>query len=171
MSNKDDFKTTYDKRHGVYIVGYDNSTEEWNRILVDANGLQYSRIVGVTAAGDDEEILSAAKRLLVDGSGVTQPVSGTVGIARPSASSVAKVASSASSVTLKSANALRLGLSIFNDSAQALYVKFGTTASAADYTVKILAGGYFEALSPCYTGRVDGIWAGADGNAYVTELA
>ena len=81
---------------------------------------------------------------------------------------VTQVASSASSVTLQAANIKRRGISIFNDSAQALYVKCGPTASATSYTVKVVAAGYWESISD-YCGIVDGIWTSADGNAYVTE--
>lgn len=94
-------------------------------------------------------------------------------ITQPNASSatVTQVASSASSVTLQASNASRKGLTIYNDSTQALYVKFGTTASATSFTVKIPADGYYEMpVAPVYTGRVDAIWAAANGNAYVTEM-
>lgn len=89
----------------------------------------------------------------------------------PAATSVlANVASSATSVTIQAANANRLGLTIFNDSTALLYVKFGTTASATSYTVQVAAGGYYE-VPLDYTGRVDGIWAAANGFARVTELS
>ena len=109
----------------------------------------------------------------VDGSAVTQPVSGTVteAVQTVSSATVTQVASSATNVTLQASNASRKGLSIFNDSTQILRVKFGATASATSYTVQIAAGGYYEMpVRPTYTGIVDGIWASANGNAYVTEL-
>lgn len=84
-------------------------------------------------------------------------------------SAVTQVASSATSVTLKATNANRLGLMIFNDSTSVLYVKFGATASTTSYTVKMTAGQYYEAPFG-YTGVVDGIWASANGNAYITEV-
>lgn len=86
------------------------------------------------------------------------------------AASLTNVASSATNVTLKAANASRRGLTIFNDSEAVLYVKFGATASASSFTVKIAAGGYYEMPLPIYVGIVDGIWASANGNARVTEL-
>lgn len=82
---------------------------------------------------------------------------------------VTRVSSSASSVTLKAANGGRRTLSIFNESGAILYVKYGTTASATDYTVQIAAGAYFENPQPCFRGRIDGIWASADGAAQITE--
>lgn len=78
------------------------------------------------------------------------------------------VAGSASSVTLLSSNANRLGASIVNDSSAILYVKMGTTASATDYAVRMYPNDYFE-VPFNYTGRIDGIWASATGNARVTE--
>jgi hypothetical protein len=99
---------------------------------------------------------------------------GTVGVtSQPSASSatVTQVTSSATSVTLKASNASRKGLSVFNDSTAVLYLKFGATASATSFTVKIGAGEYWESpAAPVYTGVVDGIWASANGFAYVTEI-
>ena len=84
---------------------------------------------------------------------------------------LANVASSATSVNLFAANTYTYPAdgnhcrTIFNDSTQVLYVKFGATASATSYTVQIAAGGYYEFPQPLYLGNVDGIWASANGNA------
>lgn len=88
----------------------------------------------------------------------------------PSTSAVTQVASSASNVTLKASNAARLGLKIYNDSTAVLYVKFGATASTTSYTVQMGPQAFYVLERPPYTGIVDGIWAAANGNAYVTEL-
>jgi hypothetical protein len=90
------------------------------------------------------------------------------GTAAPT-SAVTQVASSATNVTLKALNAARRGLTIFNDSTQVLYLKLGATASTTSYTVKVASQGYYEVPSD-YTGIVDGIWAAANGFAYVTEI-
>lgn len=82
---------------------------------------------------------------------------------------LSNVASSISSVILKALNTDRLGLSIHNDSTAILYVKFGTTASATSFTVKMAADAYYEAPFG-FTGRVDGIWDTATGSARVTEF-
>lgn len=66
-------------------------------------------------------------------------------------------------------NALRKGLTIFNDSTASLYLKFGTTASSSSYTVKMAAGSYYE-VPFYYTGRIDGIWSAVNGDAKVTEV-
>lgn len=87
---------------------------------------------------------------------------------------LSNVAGSATSVTLLAANTARIGATITNDSSALLYIKFGTTASTTSYTV-VLAGAasapfsYYE-VPAGYTGRIDGIWASAAGNARVTEL-
>lgn len=83
---------------------------------------------------------------------------------------VTQVASSTSSVTLASESKGRLGVTIYNASTQTLYVKFGTTASATSYTAQVAAGGYFETPVWYPNGRIDGIWASANGYAYVTEV-
>lgn len=82
---------------------------------------------------------------------------------------LANVAGSASSVTLIAANADRLGATIFNDSTSALYVKFGSTASATSFVVKMQANDYYE-IPNGYTGIITGIWDTATGNARTTEL-
>lgn len=112
-------------------------------------------------------------RLLVDGSGVTQPVSGTVTSTQiASSSSVTSVASSATSVSILALNSSRRGAMFFNESTQICYLKLGTTASVTSYTVQIAASGYYE-LPPgyIYTGAIDAIWASANGNLRVTELS
>lgn len=92
----------------------------------------------------------------------------------PAASSatITRVNDTASSVQLVASNASRKGLYIHNDSTQALKIKYGTTASATDYTAKIPPDGFWEMpTAPVYTGRVDGIWAAdASGAAQITEL-
>lgn len=82
---------------------------------------------------------------------------------------VANVASSASNVTIFAASGNTRGRTIWNDSTQVLYVKFGATASSTSYTVQLAAGAYYEFPQPIYAGQVDGIWASANGNARVTS--
>lgn len=109
---------------------------------------------------------TSAHPVRVDPTGTTaQPVTQT----GAGTSAVTQVASSATSVTLLSANSSRLQATIYNDSTQVLYVKFGTTASTVSYTVQLTSQAYYE-VPARYTGRIDGIWASANGNAYVTEL-
>jgi hypothetical protein len=58
---------------------------------------------------------------------------------------------------------------IYNDSTAVLKIKFGSTAATADYSVQVASQGTFVFPAPMYDGRVDGIWASANGNAYCTE--
>jgi len=80
------------------------------------------------------------------------------------------VAGATSSTSLLASNSSRLGATIYNDSAAALYLKLGATASTSSFSVKIAAGGYYE-VPFNYTGAIDGIWDSATGNARITELA
>lgn len=130
---------------------------------------------GTMAASLPVTIASNQSALAVSGTfwQVTQPVSiaATV-VTRPDQATTAalsNVASSASSVTLLASNANRLGASIFNDSTQVLYVKFGSAASATSFVVKMAAADYYE-VPFAYSGIITGIWASANGSARVTEV-
>lgn len=82
---------------------------------------------------------------------------------------VTSVADTASSTTLIAANTAAKERIIQNDSSSILYVKFGTTASASDYTMKLSTD---DVLTTAYTGRIDGIWsADSTGAAKITELS
>jgi len=123
----------------------------------------------VVIATDQVQLTNALK---VDGSAVTQPVSGTVTVspAKGSSCTPTQVACSTTSATLKASNASRKGLVIYNDAAVALYVKFGATASSTSFTVKLPAGTVYEISGPeIYTGIVDGVLASGTGNAYASE--
>lgn len=112
-----------------------------------------------------------ASTISVDDGGGTLTVDGSVttNATKSSTATLSNVASSATSVTLLSANSNRLGATVYNDSTQILYLKFGTTASTSSYTVKMVADAYYE-IPFNYTGRIDGIWASANGSARITEL-
>jgi hypothetical protein len=122
--------------------------------------------VGMNVSGNLVGMTGTANGLKVDGSAVTQPTKET----RSTSSSVTQVGSSATNVTLKVSNAARLGLTVHNDSTAILYLKLGATASTTSYTVQVPSQGYYE-VPGLYIGIVDGIWASANGNAYVTELS
>ena len=94
---------------------------------------------------------------------------GIVKETRAATGTTTSVASSATNVTLLASNANRLGATIFNDSTQNLFVKFGATASSSSFAVKMTPGTYYE-VPFNYTGIIDGIWASANGNARITEL-
>ena len=87
----------------------------------------------------------------------------------PQAATLASVASSDSSTNLFAATAKALCRTVYNDSTQVLYLKFGATASSSSYTVQLPAGAYYEFPQPVYSGNVDGIWAASNGNARLTS--
>lgn len=88
-----------------------------------------------------------------------------------STATLTNVNDTASSTSLLASTAGRLGVTVFNDSTSTLYLKYGTTASATSFTVKIPPGAYWEMPLPIYTGAIDGIWsADASGAARITEL-
>lgn len=118
------------------------------------------------------------KTQLVDGSGnVIASTSNALNVAcancqigAAATATLTNVASSATNVTCLASNASRLGVNLYNDSTQVVYLKFGTTASATSYTLQMSAGAYWSMSGLIYTGRIDCIWASANGNARVTEL-
>ena len=142
----------------------------WDRARGDVLG---TWVQGGIAAGS---AISTEKPVLVGGSDGTnvQRIKLTtdgdvVTVNKAATSAVTQVTSSATTVTLKASNTARKGLTVMNDSTAILYLKLGATASATSYTVKMAAGAYYE-LPFGYSGVVDGIWASANGFAYVTEI-
>lgn len=83
---------------------------------------------------------------------------------------LSNVNSSASVVNLLAANTARKGVTVFNDSTSACYIKYGSAASTTSFTVKVAAGGYWEAPQPVPTVILTIIWDAANGAARVTEL-
>lgn len=88
------------------------------------------------------------------------------------AATTANVASSATNVTLfaDDADGNVTGRQVHNDSTAILYLKYGSTATTTSYTVKLAAAEHYEFPTPVYNGRVDGIWAAANGAARTTEV-
>lgn len=107
----------------------------------------------------------SSTRLLVDGSGVTQPVS--VASRTPTTTSVS---SSASSGLLLALNANRKGFSISNISTAKLYLSFSNPATVANCFIEIPASGFLLLDQQLIvTNAIYGIWASANGAAQVTE--
>lgn len=86
----------------------------------------------------------------------------------------ANVSSASISTTAQVAverNDNREGLIIFNDSDQTLLVGFGDTVDADTFTLKLLAGGYYESGATVYVGPVRLVWSTTGtGQALITEL-
>jgi len=96
------------------------------------------------------------------------------GLSLPISSSAAEtysVSDQATNATLLDANASRKGWSVYNDSTQTCYLKFGATATSSSFTVKLVSDAYYEQMGHgVYTGQVDAIWAAnGSGAARVTE--
>ena len=84
-----DTGTQYEEQVRARLEGYDAAGLEWRRIAVDASGrltlaalsvsadIQIGAVEIKNASSDDRATVSAAGALKVDGSAVTQPVSGT----------------------------------------------------------------------------------------------
>jgi len=128
--------------------------------------LRLQTILRTTSQGYDET-LSGNVKFSLEEINTTIPVVTTE--PKSATGTLSNVDASASNVTLLASNSSRLGATIFNDSTVNLYIKLGATSSLISFTVKILAGGYYE-IPFRYNGRIDGIWDSATGTARVTEL-
>jgi hypothetical protein len=157
---------------GSALLGFNSGAVRWERLDITAPA---------DAASGSQSLLTYAKNQVFNGTTWDRMRGDTTNgvdvdvtrMPKTSSSTVTQVASSATTVTLKASNTARTGLMVFNDSTQILYVKLGATASTTSYTVQVQPKGYYElpASNALYTGVVDAIWASANGNAYVTELA
>lgn len=83
---------------------------------------------------------------------------------------VTRVATSTVTAAILAANGARKGFIINNESAVDCYLKFGATASATSYTIKLTTGQIYESGLLVYTGVIHAILASSTGNAQVTEL-
>ena len=77
-----------------------------------------------------------------------------------STAAVSAIPASVANTTIAADNPDRLSGMIYNDSTSTLRIKYGATASATDYTDKLLRDGRHVIL-PGHTGRIDGIWESA----------
>lgn len=101
--------------------------------------------------------------LTVDGTVTSVPQTSTTPV-------TTQVARSNASQTLLALNVNRKGATLYNDAAANLFIKLGTTASSADFTVRLQNNDYYE-VPFNYTGRIDGIWASnGAGDVKITEL-
>jgi len=102
----------------------------------------------------------------------TQPVSIAATVTtketQPGTGTLANIVGTGASQTIIASNANRRGATIFNDSGVVAYVKFGATASATSFTVKMVDQSYYEVPGPVYTGVIDAFWA--SGSLRVTEI-
>lgn len=105
----------------------------------------------------------------------TPGAGGGIVVGQPTAATAAlsSVADSTTSAVLLPANPDRKGFAVYNESAANLFIAFAATASATAYTIKLPAGGYYEApTTAVYLGDVAGVWdADSTGSARITELS
>lgn len=124
--------------------------------LLTSNGTTYQATLPTYADGDPADFQTDANGRLLTRNPSSTP-------------SVTSVAGDTSNQTLLAANANRLGAIIYNDSTANLYLKLGTTASTTSFTALLTSDSYYE-VPFNYTGRIDGVWASATGDARITEL-
>ena len=172
--------SSFDEEFGVSsseMLGYDSATQVLRRVAVDPDG--QVKTVGAAPVGGATSAIQtdgSQKTQIVDAGGEAVTVTGgkldvNISDATYSTSTVTQVASSATSVQLLASTAGRRGASFFNDSTAIAYLKLGTTAATNSYTVKMAAGSFYELPQPCYTGRIDCIWASANGVMAISELS
>jgi hypothetical protein len=86
----------------------------------------------------------------------------------------AAIAVSVTAVLLAPSRESRRGTFVFNKSSQVLYIKFAEAdVSATSFTLRVPANWWYEMpWGNVFTGKIYGVWAGADasGSAQVTEL-
>lgn len=85
-------------------------------------------------------------------------------------SAVTRVATANTSHQLVASNAARKGLIFYNDSTSQQFIKFGTTASQTDFTLRMSTQDYYELPQPVYSGRIDVLGTNSNGAIQVTEL-
>lgn len=89
--------------------------------------------------------------------------------ALPGTSTRTSTTASTTSTTLLSANTLRKGATITNESTATLYLGLGLNASTTNYSVQLPAAAYYE-VPYGFVGPISGIWTSATGSARLTEL-
>lgn len=121
------------------------------------------------AAGSRPVVLSSEDKAVLDSADTKLgAISGKLN--RPGTGTSSSVTSVATDATILAANADRKGATVFNESTATLRLLVAAgTSSATNYTVKLLAGAYYE-VPFGYTGVIKGIWDAANGAARVTEF-
>lgn len=152
--------TTWATRLSAVTAGFSNG-----QYCVDyAHGIVY----GVKAS-TQVSLTSAAYSVLQETTDVSFSTGATVATTPLTSETSTNVAVSASNFTVLASNTARRAATIANDGAANVYVKFGATATASSYKVKLGSGDYYEFPLPIYTGIVDAIGDSATGTLRVTE--
>lgn len=141
-----------------------------------ADNLGYTPGAGATVAADDiggihHQLIKVEYGAADSATQVSETSPLPTQSGRIAAATITNVASSASSVSLLASNTARRGVTLYNDTDKACYVKFGATASTTSFTVKLQPNAYYEMPEPIYTGAIDGIWDSAPtGSMRITEF-
>jgi hypothetical protein len=148
---------------GVQLTEYTPVSGRLPTVVGDSSG---AAVTATSAPGGSSRGLVVR----VAGSvGVTQSGSFSVNLGRPGTATITSVAGSATNVLLLAGNSNRFGATIYNDSTSPLYIAFFAASSLSQFTVKVLAGGYYE-VPFGFTGDINGIWESATGDARITEM-
>lgn len=166
----------------AYTVLYDSTDTETgtvaNPFTVDgtviANQGTAAAVAGawptlVTDGVDTAEVTNAAPG--AGAFGLVVRVAGSISttIAQPATSTVTSVVVAVASTTILAANATRLGAIIWNDSGTT-YVKLGSGASSASFTVRLSNKSEWELPFPVYTGIITGSASAGTNTVLATEL-
>jgi hypothetical protein len=114
--------------------------------------------------------LDGSSRLFVTGNATTYASGNPLLVAERGASSatLANVAEANASTQLAASSTTRRRFIVHNDTANILYLKFGSSASATSYTRKLAAAEHYEMDLPHYTGAIHGFSPGTGGTWRVT---
>lgn len=88
---------------------------------------------------------------------------------RPRESALTQHPAAVTVVVFSDVSPTRDGITIYNNSADNLYVALGETVSTTAFTVKMVPDAYYE-VPERWQGKVCGTWDGTDGDAQVTEF-
>lgn len=119
---------------------------------------------------------AAALQAIKDSNAAVQTSNAAVLAKLPALAATATAApltlAAATALTVLAANANRLGAIFQNDTGQTVLLRFGGTATANTYSVKVLNGAYYE-LPFRYTGLVSAFAAAASASPHllVTEMS
>lgn len=144
--------------------------DQLNGTTVDTNsGNKSAGTQRIVLATDQPQLTNALK---VDGSGVTQPVSGSV-TATKSTGATSSVPSqpavSTTSATVLAANSNRKLAVIVNNNSVGAYIKAGATASSSSYTYYLQPSGG-TLVEDTYNGKFDAVLVSGTGVLAVTEI-
>lgn len=143
-----------------------SSTAADNPVLATINGTPNVRPV-FSSTNTDNPV-----RAFLSSTAADNPVLALATASTPTLANVNASGTAGTAVTLQALNAARRGWVCYNDSAVALYVKFGTSASTSSFSYYLSAQQTLELPSgiTIYTGVISGVFGSTSGTARVTEL-